>query len=97
MNHRLEDDVEELRRAWKAQYAREHDRLSRNIGDLESVARGDWPARAFYELRHHLQTIDALNERVFTLFATLRLTQKRLALVEAELARLHRNRQSVQP
>jgi len=92
MDRIMEEEIEQQRRAWKEQYAREYDRLTSNIGALEND-RGGWAVKAFYELRNHLQVFDALNEKIFTLSATLRVTQKRLAVTEAELAKLERDRQ----
>ena len=93
MGQVVDDEIEQQRRAWKAQFTRDYERLTRNIGELESTPRMEWHAKAFFELRNHLQALDALNERVFTLLATLRLTQKRLAVAEAELAHLGQTRQ----
>jgi hypothetical protein len=90
--NQLVDEMEQQKQEWKEKYAREYDRLSRNIGALESD-RGEWSAKVFYELRNHLQTLDALNEKFFALLATLKDTQKRLAIAEAELAYLEQNHQ----
>lgn len=92
MNQPIEEEVEQQRQTWKKQYAREYDRLSSNIGALEN-ARGGSSANVLYVLRNHLQALDALNEKFFTLQATLKDTQRRLAVAEAELALL-RNRQT---
>lgn len=93
MERAIEEEIEQQRQAWKQQYDRDYERLSQNIAALENISGAEWAAKAFLELRNHLQALNVLNEKVFTLSAALKSTQVRLVVAEAELAQLEQGHQ----
>jgi crotonobetainyl-CoA:carnitine CoA-transferase CaiB-like acyl-CoA transferase len=93
MERVIEEEIEQQRQAWKERYDRDYERLSQNIAALEDISGAEWASKAFLELRNHLQVLDVLTEKVFTLSAALKATQVRLVVAEAELAQLEQGRQ----